>query len=143
MEKKELTFYWYPTNDSDGVNFETDKEYTIEKIFSILKEKNKFKINGFFINFGLPVGDHRFNRIVIEKGTNKILKIKEQQFFKVNYENYFSSVPQSVLEREFDFDDELNNHLDKIFKDNRSDEAKGGSLLKRFGVFNNDSNENN
>jgi hypothetical protein len=85
MENDELKFYWYPNNDSDGVNFEMNKEYVVSKINRILNEKNSRQINGFFIHFGILVGEVRFNRIIIERGTENIFIIKEQTYFKDNY----------------------------------------------------------
>ena len=80
MENNELRFYWYPNNDTNGVNFEMDREYVIADINRILLEKKSRKINGFFIHFGLPVGDDRFNRIIIERGTENIFKVNFKCF---------------------------------------------------------------
>ena len=85
MENNELKFYWYPNNDTNGVNFQIDKEYVIADIKRVLSERNKGKINGFFIHFGILIGEKRFNRIIIESSTENIFKIKEQTFFKDNY----------------------------------------------------------
>jgi hypothetical protein len=85
MENNELKFYWYPDNNIDGVNFEMNKEYVVSEINRILNEKNSRQINGFFIHFGIPVGEVRFNRIIIERGTENIFILKEQTYFMYNY----------------------------------------------------------
>ena len=129
MENIELKFYWYPNNDTNGVNFEKDKEYVISDINSILLEKKSRKINGFFIHFGIPVADDRFNRIIIERGTENIFKVKEQMFFKNNYLNDHTS---PIVELAFK---PIVDYLEIISKNNRSDSSKGSGMLKRFGAF--------
>ena len=130
MENNELKFYWYPGENTDGVNFEMDKEYVIADINSILLAKKSRNINGLFIHFGLPVGVDRFNRIIIERGTENIFKVKEETFFKDNYINNYST-----LELELAFKP-IVEHLKKILNhNNRSDVSKGIGMLKRFGAF--------
>ena len=130
MENNELKFYWYPNNDTNGVNFQMDEEYVIADINSILLEKKSRNINGFFIHFGIPVGDDRFNRIIIERGTENIFKVKEETFFKDNYINNYST-----LELELAFKP-IVEHLEKILNhNNRSDASKGIGMTKRFGVI--------
>jgi hypothetical protein len=129
MENIELKFYWYPNNDTNGVNFEKDKEYVIADINSILLEKKSRKINGFFIHFGIPVADDRFNRIIIERGTENIFKVKEQMFFKNNYLNDHTS---PIVELAFK---PIVDYLEIISKNNRSDSSKGSGMLNRFGAL--------
>ena len=130
MENNELKFYWYPNNDTNGVNFQMDKEYVIADINGILLEKKSRNINGFFIHFGIPVGDDRFNRIIIERGTENIFKVKEETFFKDNYINNYST-----LELELAFKP-IVEHFEKILNhNNRSDASKGIGMIKRFGAF--------
>lgn len=122
MANNELKFYWYPNNDTNGVNFEKDKKYDIAEINSILLEKKSRKINGFFIHFGIPVRDDRFNRIIIERGTENIFKVKEQMFSKEDYYN-ISSKPTFELAFK---------PIVEYFE-NRS----GINTLERFGIFDN------
>jgi hypothetical protein len=137
MEKKELTFYWYPTNDSDGVNFETDKEYTIEKITSILQEYKKNKINGFFIHYGesflsfLSQDRKEFHRIIIKSEEDgqfseetKIFSIPDFKFIE-DFKKIYSKLPNS-----YPAESKIN------FK-------KGTSMLGRFGLFDIKTDENN
>ncbi len=120
MENIELKFYWYPNNDTNGVNFQIGEEYVIADINSILLEKKSRNINGFFIHFGIPVGDDRFNRIIIERGTENIFKVKEQMFSKEDYNN-ISSTPTFEL----------------AFKPivEYFEKRSGINVLKRFGAF--------
>lgn len=120
MENIELKFYWYPNNDTNGVNFQIGEEYVIADINSILLEKKSRNINGFFIHFGIPVGDDRFNRIIIERGTENIFKVKEQMFSKEDYNN-ISSTPTFEL----------------AFKPivEYFEKRSGINMLKRFGAF--------
>ena len=107
-----------------------DKEYVIADINGILLEKKSRNINGFFIHFGIPVGDDRFNRIIIERGTENIFKVKEETFFKDNYINNYST-----LELELAFKP-IVEHLEKILNHNNgSDASKGIRMIKRFGAF--------
>lgn len=129
MENNELKFYWYPNNDTDGISFEMNNEYVFSEINRILNENKSRKINGFFIHFGIPVGDDRFNRIIIERGTENIFKVKEQMFFKDNYIN--NSTTPIV---EFAFKPILD-HLEIILKNNRTGASKPIDMLKRFGAF--------
>ena len=122
MENNELKFYWYPNNDTNGVNFQIDKEYVIADIKRVLSERNKGKINGFFIHFGIPVGDDRFNRIIIERGTENIFKVKEQMFSKEDYNN-ISSTPTFELAYK-----PIVEYFEK---------RSGINMLKSFGLFDN------
>ena len=122
MENNELKFYWYPNNDTNGVNFQIDKEYVIADINGILLEKKSRNINGFFIHFGIPVGDDRFNRIIIERGTENIFKVKEQMFSKEDYNN-ISSTPTFELAYK-----PIVEYFEK---------RSGINMLKSFGLFDN------
>lgn len=70
MENNELKFYWYPSENTDGVKFEMNKEFVLSEIKRVLSEKNKVEINGFFINFGISKGENIFNRIIIKNEDN-------------------------------------------------------------------------
>jgi hypothetical protein len=120
MENIELKFYWYPNNDTNGVNFQMHKEYVVSEINRILNENKSRKINGFFIHFGIPLRDDRFNRIIIERGTENIFKVKEQMFSKEDYNN-ISSTPTFEL----------------AFKPivEYFEKRSGINMLKRFGAF--------
>lgn len=80
MENIELKFYWCPSENTDGVKFEMNKEYVFSEIKEKLSKKNSNKINGFFIHFGIPIADIKFNRIIIERGTENILRLKNKGF---------------------------------------------------------------
>ena len=130
MENIELKFYWYPNNDTNGVNFQMNKEYVFSEIKEKLSKKNSNKINGFFIHFGIPIADNKFNRIIIERGTENIFKVKEQLFLKNNYINdhHISYIT------ELDFKS-IVDHLEIISKNGRTNVIKGISMLKRFGAL--------
>ena len=128
MENIELKFYWYPNNDTNGVNFQIGKEYFIAEINSILLEKKSRNINGFFINFGKPfllVDKKVFHRIIIKnEDDGQFLEVIERfsypDFELINtIKRRYPNLPDSISDSE----------------KSRRNVKNGEDMLDRFGVF--------
>ena len=136
MENNELKFYWYPSENTDGVKFEKDIEYVLSDIKRILSEKNKGEINGFFINFGKPFlsfsseESKEFHRIIIKNNDEgqflEVIEIFLYPDFKfiTDFKKTYSTLPNSITEA------------------SRNDFQKGTSLAKALGVFARKNNQN-
>jgi hypothetical protein len=135
MKKNELTFYWYPTKDSGGVNFEKDKEYTIEEIIGILRGKNKININGFFIHFGesffsfLSKDKKEFHRIIIKSEDNGQFS-EETMIFSIPDFNFIT-----------DFRKIYSKLPDSYPKESRTSLEIGASMLGKFGLYDDDAED--
>ena len=110
MENNELKFYWYPSENTDGVKFEMNKEYVIADINSILLEKKSRNINGFFIHFGIPFLSflskerEEFHRITIKNEYDGQFLVKTEFFsysdfnFITDFKETSSILPNSITE---------------------------------------------
>jgi hypothetical protein len=134
MENNELKFYWYPGENTDGVNFKMDEEYVLSDIKRILIEKNNDEINGFFINFGKPflsVNREVFHRIIIKKEDDgQFLEVIERfsypDFEPINtIKSRYPNLPDSICDSE----------------ESRRNVKKGERMLDRFGVFKRKNNQ--
>lgn len=134
MANNELKFYWYPSENTDGVKFEEDIEYVLSDIKRILIEKNKGEINGFFINFGKPflsVDKKVFYRIIIKnEDDGQFLEVSERfsypDFELINTtKRRYPNLPDSISDSEED----------------RRNGKKGEGMLDRFGVFARNNNQ--
>jgi hypothetical protein len=135
MENNELKFYWYPSENTDGVKFEEDIEYVLSDVKRILIEKKKVEINGFFINFGKPFlsflseESKEFHRIIIKNNDEgQFLEVTEIFSFPdfkfiTDFKKTYSTLPNSITE------------------ESRNDFQKGTSMLSRFGVFARNNNQ--
>ena len=130
MENNELKFYWYPGENTDGVNFEMNKEYVLSDIKEILSKKNSNKINGFFIHFGIPFLSflskerEEFHRITIKIEYDGQFLVKTEFFSYPDFKETSSILPNSITEVS------INN------------KQKGVSMLEKFGVFARKNNQN-
>ncbi len=126
MENNELKFYWYPSENTEGVKFEMNKEYVVYEIKRVLSEKNKGEINGFFINFGKPflsVDNKVFHRIIIKNEDNgQFLEVIE----RFSYPD-FDLI--NTIKRRYP------NLPDSISEESRRNVKKGEGMLDKFGVF--------
>lgn len=135
MANNELKFYWYPSENMDGVKFEMNKEYILSEIKEILSKKNSNKINGFFIHFGKPflslLSEERkeFHRIIIKNKDDGQFIEKTEIYsytdfkFITDFKKTYSTLPNSITE------------------ESRNDFQKGTSMLSRFGVFARNNNQ--
>ena len=135
MENNELIFYWYPSENTDGVKFEMNKEYVVSEINRILKEKNSRQINGFFIHFGKPflsVNREVFHRIIIKnEDDGQFLEVIER-FSYPDFElihaikKPYPNLPDSISDSE----------------ESRRNVRKVMGMLDSFGVFARNNNQN-
>jgi len=128
MENNELKFYWYPSENTDGVKFEMNKEYVLSKIKRVLSEKNNDEINGFFINFGKPfLSENRkvFHRIIIKnEDDGQFLEVIERFSYPdfepiTTIKRRYPNLPDSICDSE----------------ESRINVRKGTSMLDSFGVY--------
>lgn len=126
MMNELLIYYWFEDSDGAGLKFDTERGYMLSEIDEILKRNNTKNINGCFVHFSSKQGVC-FSRTVItsqeENGFTQECSLFSAIDYKLVVELNKTTV-KSLLELEQEIS------IDDI--------TKGGSMLKRFGLYGND-----
>jgi hypothetical protein len=126
MMNEQLIYYWFEDSDGAGLKFDTERGYMLSEIDEILKRNNTKNINGCFVHFGNKQGEC-FSRTVITSQEGNGFTQECSLFSAIDYKLVVELNKTTVkslleLEKEITIDDT----------------TKGGSMLKRFGLYGND-----
>ncbi len=123
---EQLIYYWFEDSDGAGLKFDTERGYMLSEIDEILKRYNTKKINGCFVHFSSKQGEC-FSRTVITSQEENGFTQERSLFSAIDYKlvvELDKTTVKSLLELEKEIS------IDDI--------TKGGSMLKRFGLYGND-----